>query len=209
MNDSTKVILIILTLLSIGLPVLAFAEHDYFEPQWLWDSPPVVCLVDIPPEDKYLVLRAVTAWERALEDYNGGVGFAYHILVVESGEMAECNGYLHYSKEFKPNPTTGIVPIGLASCHESGLCFLKINRAHASWYDTIVHEMGHFLGLGHRLPYENKGIVNVFMSDDIMMPVAKDNTYITKESLDALIYFNTLEDKVYNYTIPHTNDWKK
>ena len=207
MNHSTIVIILIYTLILVGIVSMVFAEHHYFEPQWFWQGSPILCLVDIPKGDLYSTLSASSLWKRTLKDYNGGTGFGYVLKVTHSGDMSLCNGYLYQSDNFVPNRGTGITPIGLTSCN--GVCTLTVDRNYnegKEYYNTVVHEVGHFLGLGHRLPYSTNGIISIFLSDDVMMPIAKPMVHITKDSLDALIRFN-LDQRFINYTLPHNNEW--
>ena len=207
MNHGIIVLSIICILLIIGSIALVYAEHDYFSPYLKWKEVPIICLVDIPREDLYYVIRATDSWKEASDHYTNTTN--YTIKVTSTGEMVECDGYLHFSKQFNPNPFTGVVPVGVTDCSSVTIkCSIKIDKSYpGGWYDTVVHEMGHFLGLGHRLSYQNEGIIAVFLSNDVMMPVAKPHVYISKESLDALEFFKQ-QTTFINYTIPHDDDWQ-
>ena len=204
------VIIFSLIFLLVGMLYEAQGEHDYFPPHIKWANPPQVCLADIPPEDRYITIRAVNQWEKAFNDYMGDGYFYYNVKFVNSTFINGCN-IVVLPVESITNPVTGGNPMGLTTCYESrSYCILRIDRDMANgvyYHDTIVHEMGHALGIGHRLSYEMEGYPAVIMSNDIMMNQAKPFLEITKASLDAIIYFYT-EDFYSNYTIPHNDTWK-
>ncbi len=212
-NSTTAIIFFIILSVVIGVVLVdAYAEHDYFQSYVSWQGgSPSVCLVNIPPKDLYQTLKAVKSWKVALENYTHSDKWDYNIKVIYTELVTECNIVVIQSTNYEESKSKN-TPIGNTTCHESkNLCIAKVNRQYENgsfYYDTIVHEMGHALGLTHRLPHIPEGFPAVFMSQDVMMPVARDSLHITKASLDALIYFDDIYPLIKNYTIPHGDTWK-
>ncbi len=204
--------IISLFFISIFLPISVYAEHDYFDSYLVWDHAPQVCLQDIPRADRFLTFRAVNSWEKAFDNYVGVGWFDYSIKEVTAADVTGCDIVVMLVKSII-SPNTGKPAIGLTSCYSAtSLCVARIDRDYQNgeyWYDTVVHEMGHVLGLAHRLAINPAGLPALVLANDIMMDKAKPHLYITRGSLDALIYFY---DSGYNGTrfiIPHNATWNQ
>ena len=216
-------------ILIIWLVLLPLAEgFDYFAPNGNIGSKyePIICIIDVRPELKYYTLRAIDAWERELNK-QGIYDYDYRIKLIDSKDIT-CNaiiGFGNVTEVWKETSTN----LGAVMCWEDSkfkvidnerkqtfgtrFCQAVINPdfdAGRYYYDTLVHETGHILGLGHRLPIETSSYPYVVLTDDIMIPQAALHKKITIESLDALqsMYnysgWNGMVNG--NYTIPHNNE---
>jgi len=204
------IIIFSLIFLLVGMLYEAQGEHDYFKSNVIWNQSPQVCLQNIPRGDLFLTIRAVNQWEKALKEY-GKEQFNYNLKVLTGTNVTGCQIVIMKESPIN-NPISDINPIGLTLCYKDIImCVIRIDDVtygDSYYHDTIVHEMGHAIGLGHRLVYEASGFPALVMSNDIMMPTAKKHLYITRESLDALIWFYQDDNYIYNYTIPHNSTWK-
>ena len=212
--DSTTALIIFIILIVTFLALIVeldyiFADHDYFTSHTIWSYSPQVCLQDIPRVDLYMTIRAVNQWEKAMIEY-GKEQFNYNVRLVKSTDVTGCNIVVMQESPII-NPEGGVNPIGLTSCYKDKvMCVLRIDNVRYDgiyYHDTIVHEMGHAIGIGHRLSYEMEGFPAVVMSNDIMISQAKQFLEITRESIDALIWFYEGDNYMYNYTIPHNGTW--
>jgi len=186
----------------------AHAEHTYFDAVWKWDNSPVVCLDNIPAEDKYMTLRGAHQWEKALTDYTNSSDWDYQMILTE-GDITGCNIVVQLVDQVK-SKTDGRFLLGLTVPYlEKDLVVIYIDRDFNGgelYHDTVVHELGHALGIGHRLALTEEGFISNVISGDIMIPTGKKFLNISKESLDAMIYFNTIENST-KYFIPHNGTW--
>ena len=197
------------------LPISVYTEHDYFSAYTIWFEKPTVCLVDIPLEDLYITYRAANQWREAMQNYTQLGTFFYDIKIpnvtVPINILKECNITINQVETLPVNAQGG-TPIGVTDCKiTTEFCTIKIRADYmkgAYYHDTVVHELGHALGLHHRLPYQLEGMGGVLVSNDIMMPVAKSHLIITKASLDAIIWFHSGTNYLMNYTIPHNDTWE-
>jgi len=216
----------LICVLVIWLVLLPMAEgFDYFESNGSigWKYEPIICVVDVRPELKYYTLRAIDSWERELNK-QGIYDYDYRIKLREDYKTV-CNTIITFGNvtEVWKETTTNL---GAAMCWEdfkfrvvdgerkqafgTRFCHAIINpdfEAGRYYYNTLVHETGHVLGLGHRLPLDVESYPYVVLTDDIMIPQAAPFKVITIESLNALqsMYnhsgWNGLVNE--NYTIPH------
>jgi len=186
-----------------------------------WEYAPLICIVDVRPELKYYTIKAVDSWEREFNKH-GVYDYDYNIKLTK-GEEINCDAIITFGdvNEVWENSKTNV---GAAICYENfklkssigairegaRFCKVVINpdyEAGKHYYITVVHEMGHVLGLGHRLPFESKSFPAVVLTNDIMHPWAAQFKRITSESLDAIQFmynysgWNGMINA--NYTIPH------
>lgn len=211
-SDSTVAMIIIVILLAFFVVFLseAYAEHEYFEPYIYWElERPVICLIGVDDKDKWQTIRAIKSWESAFRDYTQTDKFDYRIIVRDRGHP-DCNVLFTTSNSTIPwEPET---PVGTTTCfYEVGMCQVIVQtnfRNGTFYYDTTVHEIGHVMGVGHRLANDSHGFIGNVLSNDVMFPTIKKFLHITKESLDAIIYYDEIYPYVGNYTIPHNDSWE-
>ena len=210
-SDSSVAVIIFIILLSFFIVFIseAWADHEYFEPYIHWEQErPIICVIGVEGKYKYYTLRAIKSWELAFRDYTGTDKYDYRILMGDVWPR-ECNVLFTTS-----NVTMAFVstdPVGTTTCYSSlSMCQVIIQTAFQDgkyYYDTVVHEIGHVMGVGHRLANDFNGFRANVLSDDVMIPTVKPFVHITKESLDAIIYFDEIFPFAGNYTIPHNDTW--
>jgi len=209
-SDSSVAVIIFIILLAFFLVFIteAWAEHEYFEPYIYWETErPVICIW-VDDKDKHQTLKAIKSWEKAFKEYTHSDKFEYRMIIRGYGHP-DCNVLFTTSNSTLPwEPTT---PIGTTSCYfDLGMCQVIVWSSFASgeyYYDTIVHEIGHVMGLGHRVANDSSGFIGNILSNDVMFETVKKFVHITKESLDAIIYFDEIYPLAGNYTIPHNDTW--
>jgi len=198
------------------------AGFDYFKTNGKkgWEYAPLICIVDVRPELKYYTIKAVDSWEREFNKHDI-YDYDYNIKLTEYEEI-NCDVVVIFGDidEVWKSSTTNV---GAAVCYEKfrlkgeggiregdRFCKAVINPEYEAgrfYYDTVVHETGHVLGLKHRLPFETKSFPYVVLTNDVMIPHAAPFKKITSESLDAIQFmynysgWNGMINA--NYTIPH------
>ena len=106
--------------------------------------------------------------------------------------------------------------MGAAICAQNTVimkgCEIRVKLPHKAWYETLVHEVGHTLGIGHRQPFEKEGFAGVILSNDIMFGQTGFKRVITEHNVGFLIdHYGTdgweLPNRMpMNYTIPHSTE---
>jgi len=209
-SDSSVALIIFIILLSFFIVFIseAWGEDEYFEPYIYWEAErPVICIW-VDDRDKHQTLRAIKSWELAFRDYTQTDKFDYRIMIKDRGHP-DCNVLFTTSNATMQFIST--TPIGSTSCYfDLGMCQIiiwKDFRGGEFYYNTMVHEIGHIIGLGHRQANDSQGFIGNVLSNDIMFSTVKKFMNITKESLDAIIYFDEIYPYAGNYTIPHNDSW--
>lgn len=172
---------------------------------------PVICIERT--DHRYYQIRAVKSWEIELEKYTSSKMYDYRIMVMDKFTPV-CDATITFQDPTMIWENTS--HLGAAGCgidsNEKRYCVVAVNWKEypRERYTTLVHEMGHVLGLGHRLPidFDNlSSVAGIVLEDDVMFPQASPFDVITKENLDALQYFYNYSGwsggTARNYTVPH------
>ena len=168
----------------------------------------VICVIDPPKEYLFYILKAVNSWDHYMNTN-------WYTVKVIHLELFDCNAAIIFKSPVDVFDDTQN-EFGITKCWKSPIlkqfgesfeisryCKAAVNLETADWYRTIVHEVGHILGLGHRLPYDAKDFAYVFLQHDLMFSNIDNQSTITNESRDALWHFRTYPQLEQNYTIPH------
>lgn len=172
----------------------AFGDYLDLREDIIWTKNPVVCAgTSLQTADLYelgfnhnKIAKSILTWKWKLQSYTLTKDYNYTLKWLESksGVKSGCDIFIDL----------GITKdaYGLTKClhFTDGMkCAITIDRGVPSNYflGTITHEMGHALGLGHRLSYTKCDFAAVVLSFDIMMQQAGKHQKITDEDLKALI----------------------
>jgi len=173
----------------VTIDVYAF---DYYQvSEFIWDEAPIVCINNPPDYKTYYGLKAVIEWRDRLPP-----SFDYRVLV---GEHEECTVNI-ISVDNIPIDDFGIGPVGQSQCRyemftNEGVgytmnvtmwCKVLIKRDTTDFGDTVKHEMGHVLGVGHRTIYNGTDIGKLVKTGDIMLSQIFGIQKIKSEALEVL-----------------------
>lgn len=213
MRVSTIVVIILIVGFLLLITALANASAFDYIPNNIYtlEENTIVCVVDPPRKDLFYILKAVNSW-----DYYMNTDW-YTVKVIEIEYLDECDATVLFM-----NPTVVFDDtqnnFGVTKCWSDAIleqfgatiekdrycrAVVDLDTSGHIWYQTLQHEVGHILGLGHRMPFEIKDFPFVFQAHDIMFPMIDNQVTITDESIDALWYFRTYPLLEANYTIPH------
>ena len=190
--------------------------YDYIETyieEGGFKETPVICIYE-PIPHKYLVLKGAKAWEVELRKYTASNLYDYRIKLVKVFET-DCNILVKFGDPIEL--MNGGSPLGVAQCGDwegERLCKIAVNWEYSSSEEisrtTLTHELGHALGIGHRMPLDNSnhaGVGQIVLEDDIMFKQASPFDKITKQDMDALLFMYNYSGYIgginQTYTIPH------
>ena len=198
----------------------AFDYYKSFSTISGWYDQPLICIINPQPEWKYYALHGVDIWERAFHQIDV-YDYDYRIAI---GEQKGCTVRIVFGTSNEVFRMTGTSELAATGCYETmtiikddvvlrngtRMCNIMINpdyEAGRYLHQSIVHETGHALGLGHRLPFETTDFMYVHQTKDIMNTHVQLTSIITEESLEALQFFYNYNgwngQHTGNYTIPH------
>lgn len=165
---------------------------------------PKICILDNTDEPLYYdkTQTAINIWTTLLDEKTHSHNWDIKLQVVDRIGMTQCNVSFVFDQERHDWYQNGddqrgkYVPmvreLGVTTCSDVNPEYCQIN-IHMLYHtdnevlDTVVHEFGHALGLGHRVGDTNSSMVAAWLSDDIMFPVKKLHEYVTSDDIDALI----------------------
>jgi len=182
-----------LLLLLLGISFGSVFAFDYIgNNDAIWNKSPTFCLDNNSYNKTYYAMRAIKSWNVELDKIVNDNSFDYYI---HTDVNHECDVIIYNQKtNFQ---TKSGEALGTTKClWNEGFylgCIIKVDFSHEQYYSTIVHEVGHALGLGHRLPFNQTGFAGVVISNDIMMQQAGSFQRITSEDINALINFYGLD----------------
>lgn len=183
-------------LLFVIIPLLlapTFAYADFIPYMtWQWNQDPVICLNAQNQTLPYLhgMLKSIVSWKDKLNENTGTHNFNYKIYVDKNGSTKHstlCS--LNINTEIPKDNTFPATAIGYTDCKGVPLsCIIDIFSSTPSNYLTQVvqHEMGHALGIGHRLAFTKCDFIAVVISNDIMISQAGAFRFITPADIGAL-----------------------
>jgi len=191
MYDMLASLAIIFALIIIGAP--AVYGFDYFyTSEFVWNTEPIVCLNNPPEYKTYYALKGAIEWRDRLPP-----GFDYRVLV---GYHEECNVNIETIKNFN-EPSSS--PLGKTVCNytitpfvfgdivtlynTTNWCNVEIRGPYNEGYgDTVKHEMGHVLGVGHRTIYNATDVGALVATVDIMLHQQFGVQKLSEEALAVL-----------------------
>jgi len=184
-----RIVGLLFIVLLIGIPS-AYGFDFFYTSEYVWNVKPIVCLNNPPDYKTFYALKGVTEWRDRLPP-----GFDYRILV---GYHDICNVNIETVKTFN-DPY--VDPLGKTKCeytstkfvngdavmllNTTNWCHIEI-RINQDYGNTVKHEMGHVLGVGHRSIYNGTDIGSLVATIDIMLPQQFGTQKITEEGLGVL-----------------------
>jgi len=206
--------LVVLILLVSGFAAYEVFAFDYISPYGsLWIKQPTICLDrNTNPELTWYAFRAMDSWQNVMEDY-GYTNFNYTMYgVYDIDNSYHCDIMVRFGDPQRLGSSS--TAIGVAKCNQDKPmmigCEIIVKPYHKYWYGTMVHEVGHSFGIGHRTPYNNTGFAGVVLSADAMFKQVGFMRVITIHNVDFLIDhygedgWGMPNYMPRNYTIPHT-----
>ena len=194
--------LILISAILIALAIVSgnVASADYFAyRENKWDHEPLICIlkpVNYKDFKQYgismgKIVQATNIWKQELNQYTQSNNWNYSIKVLPTyTAMLEYNCDVRIEIVNLAGNSFGQIDCYIMKAGERQFCDIVIYDQPANYFlSTITHEVGHALGLGHRLPWTKCDFAAVILSKDIMMMSASKNQAITDESLEALIQF--------------------
>lgn len=187
--DKKLYILPIFALLLI--PSFAYGDFLAYEP-WQWKTNPEICINfdNQTSHYKYGVIKAIDEWKVDLNNATTVGKFDYNVYEnsTEHNHTHDCNVVFNLDFPLAGFPQLPIDAYGYTQCVDT-MCTVFVFDTTPSNYliETVKHEMGHVLGLGHRLPYTKCDLIAVVESNDIMIPQAGPFRWITLDDLKALV----------------------
>ena len=199
--DRIELILVVCVISVISVIYLdnVFAEEYYTYYNRPFEKAPIVCITKPPPivmnfTSKYELIKSVDEWETKLNNYTNSKDYSFQLFLPNTQEQyARCTVKIVFSNDFIGGGSG--VTVGQASCNDIGIkqCTIIIGTNHLSVKapvtNTIKHEFGHIIGLGHRQWDTIFDMARVVKSNDVMIYQNGLNRWILEDDLNALIAF--------------------
>lgn len=187
---------IVVMLLSLLFYNHAFGDYIAFRDN-KWNKDPTFCVLKPTNYKEFRdygismgqIVQSVNIWKQELNQKTESHNWNYTIKVFPTYSSLrgyDCDVVIEFVN-------TGGGPFGTTDCYilkdtERQYCEIVIYDQPANFVlSTVKHEVGHSLGLGHRLPWTKCDFAAVILSRDLMMMSAAKNQIITDDSLNALI----------------------
>lgn len=191
MNKKTVVTILALLLIVYGTIFglkVAFGEEYINAGNGIWDHPPKIC-ISPPDAQKWYTLRSLDIWRQVWYNYTGNNNLNFSIATIHPYPQMKCDIELVNGNPQvlgAKNDALGATACLVGSNGYFIKCLTIMYFSHDDWYSTVQHEIGHTLGLGHRLATDKDSFVRNVLSNDIMFPISQPFSKITMEDFNAL-----------------------
>ncbi len=207
---------IIVALLYVGLNE-AYG-YDYISPYGsLWIYEPSVCLDRTTnPELSFYAFQAISSWKDTMNAY-GYHNFNYTIYgIYDLEDSNHCNIMVRFGEPQRLGSSD--IAIGVAACNQDipimiG-CEIVVKVPHRDWYGTLVHEVGHSFGLGHKNSFNATDFPAIILGNDVMFKQTGFKRVITIDNVNFLIDhygedgWNMPNNLPQNFTIYHPEEYE-
>jgi len=179
----TKIFLIIIACAIIGSLIGYARADDYFTINGKWDNEPRVCIQITEKNQTHGILKALTLWEKKLNEHTNSTNWNYNVNIRKTN--CDIDIFQNQIRDEIYGETICNVRNGmLTSCD---ILIFNENIPETHFFQTFTHELGHALGLGHRLTDNQNAFPYLIETKDLMLQYAAPHQRMTNSSLAVLI----------------------